>query len=122
MGKKYLAYNLSDESRSEILARFPPKFQKVKCHHITYLFDVSDEEIPPRATAQVIGYSNNDYIECVVVKINDSEIRPDGKTFHITLSHDDEASASDSNVLLSEVGFTPIDPFDIIVSPAKNYR
>lgn len=86
----YTAYKLSDSSRHELLQHFNPKYPEVIAHHITYKFPAkSNDELPPDVKeAHVIGYENGDGIEAVVVEINGSTKRPDGKLYHITLSLD----------------------------------
>ena len=86
----YTAYKLSDSSRHDLLQHFKPKYPEVIAHHITYKFPAkSTDELPPDVKeAHVIGYENGDGIEAVVVEINGSTKRPDGKLYHITLSLD----------------------------------
>lgn len=121
--KGYLAYNLTDDSRAKVLSTFAPKFDKVVCHHITVKFGVSGNEVKTPNTpkkVEVIGYASNDKIECVVVRVDGKTHRDsDGKLFHITLSHTNEAKPVMSNDLLMN-GFKPVTPFEITVEPKFN--
>ena len=56
-------------------------------------------------------------IECLVVEIDGSSARPDGRTYHITLSLDREAGAKPvhSNDLLKRQGWEPTPPLEIEV-------
>jgi hypothetical protein len=108
----YSCYKLTDSSRSMLLSRFPPKFEKVIAHHITLRFGVpAGEPLPDTPkSCRVIGYSANEKIECLVVEVNGTTVRPDGKIFHITLSLDpSKAKPVDSNTLLQELGWHPLD-------------
>jgi hypothetical protein len=121
--KGYIAYNLTDKSRGEILANFPPKFSKVVAHHITLEFGVDDliplPSIPQKA--EVIGYACNDKIECLVVRVDGQTRRnSDGKLLHITLSHSIEAKPVMSNELLMDVEYTSVTPLSIEVVPKFN--
>jgi hypothetical protein len=86
----YMAYKLSDSSRTQLLHHFAPKYPEVIAHHVTVKHPAkSNEDLPPDVKeAHVVGYENGDGIEALVVEINGSTKRPDGKLFHITLSLD----------------------------------
>lgn len=101
----YTAYTLTDESRQMLLDKFPPKYDKVIAHHITVEFGVpEDTEVPPEADVRVIGEGDSgDGLQALVVSVNGSTRRPDGKTFHITWSLDPEKyKPVDSNELLAD--------------------
>lgn len=100
----YQAFEISPESRSKLAAQFPPKFAEFIGHHITYKFGVkSDLPLPEATSIKVVGYACNDKgIEALVVEVDGSTVRPDGKTFHITWSLDREA------------GFKPVNSNDLV--------
>jgi hypothetical protein len=123
MRKQYFAYNLTDQAQSELFSRFKPLFENIKGDHITHQFNICSEDLLPDASkATIVGYSKNENIECVVVEILGSINRPDGKIYHITISHNDLAKPVDSNSLLASIGYFPVDRFQIDILPAKNYR
>lgn len=76
---------------------------------------------PPVADINVVGYAYNEDmgIECLVVEVDGSTKRSDGKVFHITLSLDPEkAKPVDSNRLLTN-GWEKINsPISIATTPA----
>ena len=118
----YLAYTLSASSRNDLLHHFKPKYPEVKCKHVTVKFPAkSDEELPPAAhEARVVGYEDSgDGIEAVVIEINGSTKRPDGKLFHITLSFDPSKGKKPfhSNELVNKK-FTHVSPITIHLTPA----
>ena len=116
----YTAYELTDASRRELLNHFKPKNPEVICHHVTYKFPASStEELPPAAhDAHVVGYASQDGLEALVVEINGSTKRPDGKLFHITLSRDraKKMKPVHSNNLVG-AGFTHVPAFPIHLEP-----
>ncbi len=112
---------LSAQSRNELLAKFPPVFADVICHHITYVFaSVSERDLPkPPTQVLVIGYAISDNVEALVVSIDGKTRRPDGQTFHITHSVDRAAGGKPkmSNDVIRG-GYMRIEPIIIGVSDA----
>ena len=122
----YSAYQLTPTSRTVLLQKHPPRFEKIIAHHVTYRFP--DTTSPPESThVHVIGYSSTSevhvlkdkHIECMVVQVLGTEKRLDGRLFHITLSLDPKTTRPvDSNLLLETHGWIPLDsPFDLKVDP-----
>lgn len=102
----YQAYEISHDSRAKLASTFPPKFAEFIGHHITYKTGVkSDMPLPEGTSFTVVGYACNDEgIEALVVEVDGTTVRPDGKTYHITWSLDREA------------GFKPVKSNDLIAS------
>lgn len=121
MKYRYKAYNLTEESRQLLLEKFPPLYENVVLHHITYKFGFSQNfDLPPEVSSvKVVGYTKNEHIECLVVALDGSTLRPDGLIYHITISHDNLSQPKDSNALL-ESGFDSSSPIYIKVVPALN--
>lgn len=117
--KGYSAFNLTESARKELLNKFPAKFEKTVAHHITYKYMPEDQTIPDVHSVRVVGYACGDNIECVVVEVDGSTQRPDGKVFHITLSHNKETKAVESNLLL-EQGWEAVPSFNLEVAPKFN--
>jgi len=114
----YIAYELDENSRKELHSKFPPKYDDFIGHHITYQFGVSsDTELPTNSEdINVIGYADDgESIEALVVEINGTTTRQDGKIYHITWSLDRSKGRKpvDSNKLISEMGWTTINPIKI---------
>ena len=101
----YQAFEISAESRSRLAAQFAPKFPEFIGHHITYKTGVkSDMPLPEASTFKVVGYACNDEgIEALVVEVDGSTVRKDGRTYHITWSLDREA------------GFKPVKSNDLLL-------
>jgi len=99
----YTAYVLTDESRSQLEEKYPPKYSNFVGHHVTVDFGVhADTEAPEESEVKVIGYKDSsDGLEALVVSVNGETKRPDGNPYHITWSLDPEKYApKDSNELL----------------------
>jgi hypothetical protein len=114
----YSAYLLTEASRAEVLSTFPPRFSEVIAHHVTVRFPSTDLP-PPLTSARVVGVSRDERIECLVVEIDGNKARPDGGTFHLTLSLDRAAGAKPvhSNEVIQRCGWEPVSPLELRVEP-----
>lgn len=112
----YSAYLLTEKSRAQVLEIFQPRFSEVEAHHVTVRFP-DQAPPPPASSARVVGVARGEVIECLVVEINGSCKRPDGRTYHITLSLDREAGAKPvhSNDLLARQGWELTPPLEVEV-------
>ena len=119
----YQAFEVSGASRSHLASVFPPKFSEFIGHHITYRFGVkSDEPLSQATSFRVVGYACDDTgLEALVVEVDGSTVRPDGKTFHITWSLDRGAGFKPvmSNDLISKNGYEKISNPINITATAK---
>lgn len=109
-GLGYLSYVLNADSHAQVLATFPPKFAKVFAHHVTHsVFVPEDTPLPAEArNIQVIGYTADEGLEALVVSVDGTTTRPDGQTFHITLSLTDGREARESNDVIERHGWIPL--------------
>lgn len=101
----YTAYVLTDEARSQLEEKYPPKYPKFIGHHVSVDFGVpTDTETPEEAEVKVLGFNDSgDGLEALVVSVNGETKRPDGGKYHITWSLDPEKySPKDSNDLLHD--------------------
>ena len=94
--KGILAYVISDTDRSRLAHQFPPKFSEFIGHHITYQLGWPVDQLAPEFSSfDIVGYACDDTgIEALVVEVDGSTARPDGKTYHITWSLDRSAGFS----------------------------
>ena len=59
-------------------------------------------------------------LECLVVRIDDTTDRPDGSTYHITWSLGRGRQARESNDVLRDRGWRPIDaPIPVELEPTR---
>ena len=122
MSNGYIAFVLTDRSRTELIKQINPGFPDVIAHHVTIHFGVEKPSIEQLGwlektiqTVQVIGYAKGQNIDTVIVAINGKTVRNDGKVFHITLSLDRSTGAkpSHSNSLLKNQAWTNVTPFTL---------
>ena len=114
-----------DGERDRLLHRFPPKYDRPIADHVTLQAGASEETPLPRdVTSQIVGYADDgDSLECLVVAIDGTTNRPDGSTYHITWSLGPGRKAKESNDLLREKRWQPLDrPIAIDLDPAKFKR
>jgi hypothetical protein len=108
----YTGYKLTPESKKLLLNKFPPKYDKVICDHITYKFGTSkDEPVPPTVDETiVVGYvDSGDGVEGLVVALDGNTKRPDGKLYHITLSLAPNRKAVETNNYVNDAeSITPV--------------
>ena len=119
-GNMYTAYVLTDEAKETLIKKFPPKYEKFIGHHITVQFGVpNDTETPDPARIKIIGRADTgDGLEALVVSVDGSQDRPDGKIYHITWSLDpDKYKPVDSNTLLTNKQFALSMPVSIETVP-----
>jgi hypothetical protein len=102
--------------------RFPPKYPNVIGDHVT-LRSGADEgtALPPDVKASVVGRADDgDSLECLVVEVDGTTDRPDGSTYHITWSLGPGRKARESNDLLRDREWQPIEePIEIALKPAR---
>ena len=120
--KGYIAYVLSQSSRDQLSKIFPPKYSDFIGHHITYKFGVLETDPLPDdvKNARVIGYStDNKSLETLVVELDGTSTRLDGKVYHITWSLDRAQGRKpvDSNKVIKEFNWESVAPIDIDVKP-----
>lgn len=117
----YSGWELPAEERARLLGMFPPAYSDVIGHHVTLrMGKAATLELPPEAEACVVGVADDgEAVQALVVEINGTCIRPDGKTFHITWSLDKEKGAKpvDSNRVIADGKWVVTAPYWITVKP-----
>lgn len=121
----YLAYEVPEDARKDLAEMFPPKYPEFIGHHITQTFGVSNpgELAVPQAHIKVVGYAEEDGLEALVVEVNGSKRRPDGKIYHITWSLDRTKGKKPvmSNDLIARGHWLATDTYEF-VAPLKHYN
>lgn len=115
-------WKLPRDERKRLLQRFLPKYERTIAEHVTLQAGASEGTTPPRpATAQIVGRADDEKsLECLVVAIDGTTDRPDGSTYHITWSLGPRRRAKESNDVLRNQGWQPIDrSISIRIHPAK---
>jgi hypothetical protein len=120
--KFYTGWALPENERAKLLAQFVPIYPDVIAHHITDAFDVGeDHPLPEGESAEVVGIASDHRVQTLVVSINGTTARADGKVFHITWSIDREAGAKPamSNDLIATGTVRAVDPVPISIIPSR---
>ena len=115
-------WKLPDDERERLLERFPPKYARIIADHVTLQSGASaDTPLPRPVEALVVGRADDgDSLEGLVVAIDGTTDRPDGSTYHITWSLGPGREAKESNDVLRNRGWQPIDPpIQIRLEPAR---
>ena len=118
-----IGWKLLGDERETLLHRFPPAYEKVVADHVTLRVGAGPEtplpEKPQRAC--IVGRADDgDSLECLVVEMDGTTDRPDGSTYHITWSLGPGRTARESNDVLRDLGWRPIDaPISIQLDPAR---
>lgn len=103
----YTAYVLTEEARKRLERLVPPKYSEFIGHHVTEQFGVpAGTPVPEMPVVRLVGVSDSeDGLQALVVSVNDTVRRPDGKSYHITWSLDrDKYKPVDSNTVIMEKG------------------
>ena len=116
-------WKLPQVERDLLLQRFPPKYENVVADHVTLRTGATPETPLPRepATSKVVGRADDgESLECLVVELDGTTNRPDGSTYHITWSLGPGRRARESNDVLRDRGWDPIDaPIPVELEPAR---
>ena len=116
-----IGWKLDRGERGALLERFPPRYAEAIADHVTLRSGGESDPPPNPVEAQIVGQSDdNDSLEAMVVTINGSVDRPDGSTYHITWSLGPGRQARESNDVLREMGWSPLDEsVPISLQPAR---
>ena len=115
-------WKLPAEDRDRLLARFLPKYDRVVADHVTLRTGTDAQTpLPRQVEARIVGRADDgDSLECLVVELDGTTDRPDGSTYHITWSLGPGRKARESNDVLRDKGWKPIDgPIGIALEPAR---
>ena len=116
-----IGWKLDRAQRAALLDRFKPQYARPDADHVTLATNAAAQALPPPCQASIVGHVDDRVgLEAMVVEIDGSTDRPDGSTFHITWSLDEGRRARESNEVLKDRGWKPLDsPIPIQVEPAR---
>ncbi|MES2135839.1 MAG: hypothetical protein V4502_02100 [Pseudomonadota bacterium] len=115
-------WKLPRDDRETLLGLFPPKYENVVADHVTLRVGATPETpLPRNPNARIIGRADDGKsLECLVVELDGTTDRPDGSTYHITWSLGPARNARESNDVLRDQGWRPIDaPIPVELEPAR---
>lgn len=114
-------WRLDGEDREQLLARFRPVYAEVVADHVTLDSGVDAAAPPPAAhRGEVVGIADDGAgVQALVVRIAGTTARPDGSTYHITWSLGPGREAAESNAVIRERGWAPVEPIPVRLAPAR---
>ena len=115
-------WKLARDERTALLQRFPPRYAEVDADHVTLRVGATARTpLPRKPEARIVGRADDGTsLECLVVELDGTTDRPDGSTYHITWSLGPGRQARESNDVLRELGWRPIDaPIAVELEPAR---
>jgi len=120
----YTGWLLDPATQAALLARFPPRFERVVAHHVTLKFGDAAGEPPGEVSAEIVGGAWDEAgVQAMVVRIDGVVARPDGGTFHITWSLAEGREARESNDIIAARGWTAMaepTPLRLIPKPISS--
>ena len=117
-----IGWKLPPSERGPLLERFPPRYANVIADHVTLRVGATPTTpLPPKPDARIVGRADDGQsLECLVAELDGTTDRPDGSTYHITWSLGPGRAARDSNDVLRDRGWQPIDEaIPIELEPAR---
>lgn len=109
-GGFYVGWKLDEQDRTRLLARFRPRYPRVVADHVTLAFDPDKPTLPAEEAGEVVGEADDGAgVQALVVSIGGTTDRPDGSTYHLTWSLAEGRKAKESNDVLRQVGWTPLE-------------
>lgn len=115
----YTGWLLPEHERARLLALFPVRYERPVAHHVTQEFGVAEgHPLPTAALGEIVGMVDDDAgVQALIVAIDGATDRPDGSTFHITWSLGGERQPADSNTVIAEYGWKPVEPAIVQLIP-----
>ena len=105
-----LGWRIDDSDRAELLARFPPRYERTVADHVTHGRAGEAPPMPQVSQATVIGRADDgEGVEALVVELAGSSERWDGSRYHITWSLAPKREAVESNGVIARCGWAPVD-------------
>jgi len=110
-GDSVIGWKLDRDQRKELLQQFPPVYANVVADHVTLRARASrGAALPAEDLGEIVGRADDGAgVEALVVAIGGSVDRPDGSSYHITWSLVGGRRARESNDVIRDKGWTPID-------------
>lgn len=111
-------WKLDRDQRTILLAAFAPAYENVIADHVT--LSITQAEPPARiGQARIVGIADDgNGVQALVVEIDGSITRPDGKTWHVTWSLATGRHARESNDVIADRGWEALSGDLIMLSPA----
>jgi len=115
----YVGWALPEAERARLLALVPPRYARTVAHHVTLAFGVGAEHpLPTEREGTVLGLADDgEGVQALVVAIAGTAERPGGGTYHVTWSLGPGRRAVESNAVIENRGWSPVEPVGIRLEP-----
>ncbi len=115
-------WKLDRAQRAELLERFPPRYGEAVADHVTFKPGPDDAPMPDADHCLLVGRADDgEGVEAMVVSIAGGTRRPDGSTWHITWSLGEGRRAKESNDVIANRGWEPVEGDIRIALTAKDW-
>jgi hypothetical protein len=121
-GHQVIGWKVEEISRRELLQLFPPSYANIVADHVTLKAKVAaDAALPGEVAGEIIGRADDGQgVEAMIVRLDGGTDRPDGSTYHITWSLGPGRRAVESNDVIRDRGWEPLDlPQSVALIPAR---
>lgn len=122
MPRSIAGWKLDESDREMLLGLFRPRYSHTIADHVTLRFGTDDDAAPPLADrGEIIGEADDAAgVQALVVRIGGTTARGDGSHFHITWSLEPGRQAKESNDIIRQQGWRPIEPpISVRLNPAR---
>lgn len=110
MSDPILGWKLDARERAELLARFPPTYAETVADHVTFGRKPEAPPLPQADHAVVVGRADDGSgVEALVVEVGGTTSRWDGGIYHVTWSLSPGREAKESNDVIAERGWQPVE-------------
>jgi hypothetical protein len=114
----FVGWALDRGQRRELLERFPARYEQAVADHVTLKFGERNAALPTETSGQIVGVADDGRgVQAMVVSIGGTTDRPDGSTYHITWSLSPGRKAKESNDVIRENGWVPVEPLPVKLEP-----
>ncbi|WP_022681600.1 hypothetical protein [Sphingobium bisphenolivorans] len=112
MGRSIVGWKVEPADRSALLERIAAHYPSVIADHVTLRFGTDEQTPLPSACAgEVVGAADDGKgVQALVVRIEGTTHRGDGSHYHITFSLGAGRKAKESNDVIRDHGWRPIEP------------
>ena len=121
-GDSVIGWKIDADQRRELVQQFPPLFENLVADHVTLRGHAArDAALPEENEGEIVGRTDDgEGVEAMVVAIDGTTDRPDGRTYHITWSLADGRRAKESNDVIAARGWRALDlPMPVRLTPAR---
>ena len=106
----WLGWKLDRSDRADLLAHFPPRYERTVADHITFGRANGAPPMPEADKAVILSRADDGAgVEAMVVEVGGTSERLTGGTYHITWSLARGREARESNDVIAEYGWEPVE-------------